>query len=128
MHRDAVFDAHRRFACGRRARHMDVSATCGEAGGQSFGEFRSTIDFGRVGLRRDEDATGRCVTVSGQNSALLGVGHLVCATGYSTLVFSIFDIGMITRQYNDSQTRDQSCGCDHDDEPDGGRCSLAEDD
>lgn len=112
----------------QRDRRREHVAAGSEPSSQTFRELRGTIDLGSVGLRRDENTAGWGVAVGGQDSTLLGVGQLVCATSDSTLVFSIFDIGVIPRQYNDAQTGDQSGGCDHDDEPDrSGRC-FAQDD
>ncbi|GAA1543358.1 hypothetical protein GCM10009691_17390 [Brevibacterium picturae] len=102
MNCDTIFDADRGLAGRRRAGDVYVIGAGSEAFGQAFCEFRSTIDLGCVGLGRDEDAAYWGVPVRGQNSTLLGVGQLVCATSDSTLVFSIFDIGVIPRQYNDA--------------------------
>lgn len=128
MNGDAVLDAHRGFAGRGGAGDVNIIAAGSEPCSQTFCELRGAIDLGCVGLRRDENATGWDVAVRGQDSTLLGVGQLVCATGDPTLVFSIFDIGVIPRQYNDAQTRDQSGGCDHDDEPYRSRCRFPEDD
>lgn len=102
MNGDAVLDAHRGFAGRGGAGDVNIIAAGSEPCSQTFCELRGAIDLGCVGLRRDENATGWDVAVRGQDSTLLGVGQLVCATGDPTLVFSIFDIGVITRQYNDA--------------------------
>lgn len=107
---------------------MDFIASGRQTGGQPFRELRCAVDFGSIGLCRDENATWWGVTVCGQNSTLLGVGQLVAATSDSALVFTIFDIGMITRQYNDAQTGAQSGSCDHQYKPERSRCGFAEDD
>lgn len=98
---------------------MDIISAVRETFGQPFGEFRGTIDFGGVGLCRNEDPTFLSGTVRRQDSALLGVGHGVGTPGVPALSFSISDIGMIPRQYNDGRTGDQSGETDEHDQPDG---------
>src|SRR5699024_2305079 len=97
---DAVLNADRGLPGRGGAGDVDVIAAFGESGGQTFGELGGTIDFGGVCLCRDEDAAGVSGTVRGQDSALLGVGHGTACV--PALGFSILDIGMISRQYNDA--------------------------